>query len=112
MSQSDLHQPDFGTGEKTVPVYLAGTIACVILTLLPFAAVMRPILPPSATIGVVFTAALAQFIIQLGCFLQLNNRTDQARMNMQSFALCLFILFVLIAGSLWIMQSLSYNMAH
>lgn len=112
MSQSDLHQPDYGTGEKTLPIYLAGTIACIILTLLPFAAVMRPVLPTSATVGVVFTTAIAQFIIQLTCFLQLNNRTEQARLNLQSFALCLFILFVLLAGSIWIMQNLAYNMMH
>src|SRR5690606_29899473 len=102
----------YGTGEKTLPVYVAGVIACVFLTLLPFAAIMRPMLPKSATLGIIFTAALAQFIIQLACFLQLNTRTEQARLNLQSFALCLFILFVLIAGSMWIMVNLSYNMMH
>jgi cytochrome o ubiquinol oxidase subunit IV len=112
MSHIDTHQPDYGTGEKTLPVYLAGTITCVLLTLLPFAAVMFPLLSKAATLGLVFTAALAQFIIQIVCFLQLNARTEQARMNLQSFSLCLFILFVLIAGSIWIMQSLSYNMGH
>lgn len=112
MNHADLHQPDFGTGEKTLPVYIAGTIACVFLTLLPFGAVMWPVLPPSATAGLIFTSALAQFIIQLACFLQVNTRTDQARMNLQSFALCMFILIVLLAGSLWIMANLSYNMSH
>ena len=110
MSHADLPQPDFGTGEKSLPVYIAGAITCVFLTLLPFAAVMWPMLSASATIGLVFTAAIAQFVIQLICFLQLNTHTEQAKINLQSFALCLFILFVLIAGSIWIMNSLAYNM--
>jgi heme/copper-type cytochrome/quinol oxidase subunit 4 len=48
--------------------------------------------------------------VQLICFLRMNYDTEQARMNVQSFALGLFILFIVVIGSLWIMVNLAYRM--
>lgn len=101
---------DYGTGEKRLDVYIAGIITCVFLTIVPFGAVMYPVLSHATTIGLVVTCAVAQFVIQLICFLRLNYDTEQARTNVQSFALTLFILFVIIVGSLWIMTSLHMRM--
>lgn len=112
MAHHETIQPDFGTGEKTLDVYVAGTITCVILTILPFAAVMLKFLSQATTVGIVVACMFAQFIVQLVCFLRLNYHTEQARTNVQSFAFILFMLFVLIAGSIWIMDNLNYNMMH
>ena len=112
MSHHEITQPDFGSGEKTLDVYVTGTIVCVILTILPFAAVMTRFLSDATTVGVVVTCMFAQFIVQLVCFLRMNYDTEQAKINVQTFAFTLFMLFVVIAGSLWIMASLSYNMMH
>ena len=101
---------DLGTGEKTLGVYAAGIVACLALTFLPFGLVMHPILSHATTVGLVATCALAQFVIQVICFLRLNYHTEQARTNVQSFALTLLILLILIVATLWIMTSLHMRM--
>lgn len=106
------HHPDFGTGEKTFEIYLVGLIACIFLTLLPFGAVIYPVLSPATTVGLVVTSAIAQFLVQLVCFLRLNYHSEQARLNVDSFGFFLFIVFVIILGSLWIMSNLNYFMSH
>lgn len=105
-------QADFGTGEKTLEIYIIGIVVCVFLTLIPFAAVMLPVLSHATTVGLVVTCALAQFIVQVICFLRLNYSTEQARLNVQTFGLFLFILLVIVMGSLWIMWNLNYFMSH
>ena len=103
-------EPDYGTGAKTLEIYIIGFVTCLLLTLLPFGAVMVPVLSHATTVGLVVACAFAQFFVQVVCFLRLNLNTAQARLNVQSFALCIFILFVIIAGSLWIMWNLNYFM--
>ena len=110
MTHHQTIQPDFGAGEKTLDVYVAGTIICVFLTIVPFMAVMWRFLSEATTIGLVVACMFAQFIVQLVCFLRMNYHTEQARVNVQSFAFTLFMLFVVVAGSIWIMSSLQYNM--
>lgn len=107
---STTQRSDYGTGEKTLEIYGIGFAACVLLTLLPFGIAMSSFLSHATTVGVVVACALAQFIIQVVCFLRLNYETEQARLNVQSFFLCIFILFVVVAGSLWIIWSLDYHM--
>lgn len=106
------HQADYGTGQKSLDVYILGTIICVFLTLVPFGVVMKPVFSPATTAGLVVVCAFAQFIVQLICFLRLNYTTEQSRLNVQSFSFILLMVFILIAGSLWVMASLNYNMMH
>ena len=110
MSNLQLSQPDFGVGAKTLNIYIIGYVACIILTLLPFAVVMVPGFFRAMTVGIIVACAVAQLLIQLVCFLRLNYNTEQAKLNVQSLALVLFTLFVVIAGSLWIMANLNYRM--
>ena len=110
---SDLHAtPDYGTGQKTLKIYSVGIILCVILTLIPFGAVMYPDLSDAKTMAVIFASAALQFLTQVICFLRLNYTTEQARMNVMSFLFAILILFVVIVGSLWIMWNLNYRMMH
>lgn len=103
-------EPDFGTGEKKLSIYIIGTILCVALTLIPFAAVMRPEVSDAATLGVIFVSAIAQFITQVVCFLRLNYSTPQSRMNVMSFIFSIVVLLVVVVGSIWIMWNLNYHM--
>ena len=104
--------PDYGTGKKTLKVYIVGIVLCVILTLIPFGAVMYPGISDAGTLAIVFVSAFLQFLVQVLCFLRLNYTTEQAKMNTMSFIFAIVILFVVIAGSLWIMWSLGYRMMH
>lgn len=113
MSDSNtVEQSDYGMGAKTLPVYLTGIILCVILTLIPFAAVMHGSFTKGATLAIVGISALIQFFVQVICFLRLNTKTEQGRMNVMSLMLAILILAVIVGGSLWIMFSLNYYMMH
>jgi len=109
---SDATGPDYGTGEKTLGIYVLGFALCIILTLIPFGAVMHPELTAIPTLTIIYVSAILQFLVQVICFLRLNYSSKQARMNTLSFILSIFILFVIVAGSLWIMWNLNYRMMH
>jgi len=110
MTAHHQQTPDYGTGEKKLSVYLFGTVLCILLTLIPFYLVMKPVLTRSSTLILLYGFAIAQFFTQVLCFLRLNTKTPQAKMNSMSFLFTLVILFVVIGGSLWIMWNLNYRM--
>jgi cytochrome o ubiquinol oxidase operon protein cyoD len=100
----------FGTGKKKLSIYITGMFLCVILTLIPFAIVDKHLLGPEAAFAVMLVAAIVQFVVQVICFLRLNTSTPQSMMNLMSLIFTIVVLFVLVAGSLWIMWSLHENM--
>jgi cytochrome o ubiquinol oxidase subunit IV len=108
--QSHDHQPDFGTGQKTLGIYVIGLIACIILTLISFGSVMYQEFPRGVTFAIIYSSAIIQFLIQVICFLRLNTQTEQGKLNVMSFIFTGVILFCLVVGSLWIMSNLHYNL--
>lgn len=105
-------EPDFGTGKKSLKIYVIGLVLCVILTLIPFAMVMHGSLPRGIVFAGLIIAALLQFLVQVICFLRLNMATDQGVMNVLSFVFAIIVLGVIVGGSMWIMWHLNYNMMH
>ena len=112
MAQFDTHEPDFGTGQKKLSVYIVGMIICAVLTLFSFWAVISQYMSDNATVFAIFTAAIIQFFVQLICFLRLNVETTQGKMNVMTFIFTGLILMCIVVGSLWIMWNLGYNMMH
>lgn len=112
MQYSDLSQSDLGMGKKSLGIYSLGVALCVVLTLIPFAAVDLKLFSHATTLLVIFIAAIAQFFVQVVCFLRLSFKTEQGRVNIFSFLFAGFVLFVIIGGSMWIMWHLNYNMMH
>lgn len=102
--------PDYGMGKKKFSVYLYGTIACLLLTIVPFYLVMHNVLERGAAILALFALATMQFIVQVVCFLRMNTKTPQSMTNTLSFIFTLLMLVVLVGGSLWIMWTLNYRM--
>lgn len=102
----------YGTGKKKLSIYLLGIVLCVILTLISFFTVLYSKLSIGEILTIIFTSAILQFIVQVGCFLRLNAKNERSRINLMSFIFTLVILFVLISSSLWIMWSLRYCMMH
>ena len=105
-------QNQHGMGKKTLRVYLFGFFACVLLTLLPFYAVMQATLAKSALVIVIIFSAIVQLIVQVVCFLRLNAKDSEAMTNLLSFLMVVIVLFILVGGSMWIMYNLNYNMLH
>ena len=107
-----LSEEIYGAGKKRLSVYILGMILCIFLTLVSFVTVIYLTISVTATLAIIFISALIQFIIQVVCFLRLNAKTEQSRINLMSFIFTMIILSVLIGGSLWIMWSLHYRMTH
>lgn len=110
MGHEHVGQPDYGTGQKKLSVYVFGAISCVILTLVAFWAVLSGNLTKAQVLTVIFLAALIQFFVQVLCFLRLNAKTEQGQMNVLSLVFTVVILVSVVAGTLWIMWSLDYFM--
>lgn len=104
--------PDYGMADKNLGIYIKGIIFCVILTLVPFAAVQYKDYFAGYVFVIIMISAILQFFVQLKCFLRLNYTTEQAKLNVLSFVLSIVLLLILVFGSLWIMWNLNYNMMH
>lgn len=112
MDHHDISQPDYGTGQKKLGMYLIGFISCSILTLISFWAVMSEKFTRWEVLSIIFGAALIQFFVQVICFLRLNTQTEQGRTNVMSLLFTGVILLSVVIGSLWIMWNLAYYMGH
>ena len=110
--EHEIHQPDYGTGQKKLGIYTFGFVSCFLLTLFAFWVVMSATFSRTETFVLIYGAAIIQFFIQLICFLRLNISTEQGRTNVLSFAFTGVVLVTLVLGSLWIMWSLNYYMMH
>jgi cytochrome o ubiquinol oxidase subunit IV len=112
MKHDQVSETDFGSGEKSLKVYVTGLLLCILLTIIPYYATKYVHLPTGTIFFVVYFAAILQFIVQVICFLRLNAKTKQSQFNLISFIFSLIIVFILVAGSLWIMWNLNYFMGH
>lgn len=104
------NQPDFGTGDKTLGIYVVGLIGCTILTLISFWAVMSHHFVKWEAFVIIYISACIQLLVQVICFLRLNTETEQGRINVMSFIFTVVILLCVVFGSLWIMWNLNYNL--
>lgn len=107
-----MSHADYGTGDKKLGVYVKGLIACSILTLISFWAVMMGDLTKLQTFIVIYASACVQFLVQLVCFLRLNTQTEQGKNNVMALIFTAVILISIIVGSLWIMWNLDFYMVH
>lgn len=98
-----------GADHGTVNSYVTGFILSLLLTVLPYYLVVsNQFSTQTVVIGVVVLAVL-QLLVQLVYFLHLNTRSERG-WNFQAFIFMLLIVFILVAGSLWIMYNLRMNM--
>lgn len=90
----------------TFKSYITGFILSAALTLLAYFAVVNNALNALLLISVL---AIAQLFVQMIFFLHLNKGSDRG-WNLAVFASTVSIILILVAGSLWIMNHLNYNM--
>ncbi len=89
--------------------YLVGYVASVLLTFGSFAAVQSSALTSSSATAAVAVLAIAQMLVHLIFFLHISTSPNQ-RTNILAFAVTMFFVIVIVAGSLWIMSHLESNM--
>ena len=112
MDHLGMNEPDYGTGQKKLGLYIVGFISCSILTLISFWSVMSQRLSKSEILALILTSAGIQFLVQVIFFLRLSTQTEQGRTNIMTFLFTGVILTSIICGSLWIMWNLNYYMMH
>src|SRR5271154_5353463 len=109
----DDRTPGVEHEESTANVlsYTAGLGLAVLLTIASFVVAQTNLLwPPGIAVGLV-VLAFAQIGVHLVFFLHMGSGPDNTN-NILALAFGLLIVFLVIAGSCWIMANLNANMAH
>ena len=111
MSNNELTAIDneYGASHGSVSSYVVGFILSIVLTLVAYAIVVEHILSGGAVVAAILCLGVSQLAVQLIFFLHLSSRS-RARWNLTAFAFTALMVFILVAGSIWIMNNLNYNM--
>ncbi|WMC10705.1 cytochrome o ubiquinol oxidase subunit IV [Oceanimonas pelagia] len=88
----------------SVKSYLTGFVLSVILTAIPFWAVMTGELSPGATLGTVVLLAIVQIVVHLKYFLHLSFKPG-SRENTVAFLFSALIIVMVVGLSVWIILS-------
>jgi cytochrome o ubiquinol oxidase subunit IV len=102
---------DTGMGNKSFTTYIIGFVLSLILTIASFVIVGQHMFSVHWMLITISILAIVQLWVQVVFFLRMNT-TKSGLMNVTSFIFALFVVFILIGGSLWIMHNLNYNMMH
>ncbi|MGF1789405.1 cytochrome o ubiquinol oxidase subunit IV [Photobacterium profundum] len=89
--------------------YTKGFIGSLVLTIVPFYFAATKMLPHAVTLVILFTCAIVQVVVHLVYFLHMD-RSEKGQWNLLSLVFTGIVVFILIAGSLWIMWNLNHNM--
>jgi cytochrome o ubiquinol oxidase subunit IV len=99
------------SGQKTLQSYLIGFALSIILTLIAFGIVEARFFSDVYLYISLAGLAIAQLVVQSICFLRLNS-SKEGQWNLLPFLFAIFIIAILVGGSLWIMYNLNYYMTH
>jgi len=102
-----VSKPDQGASLKN---YITGFIASLGLTLMAYLAVTQEAFSRNILIAFITGLALVQFIVQMVFFMHIGNET-KPRWKLLVFLFMILVVFILVAGSLWIMNNLNYRMS-
>lgn len=106
---SDSNTAPGGASHGSVKTYVVGLILSLVLTVIPFTAVMSGAFNTGTTVIIVVAMAVAQILVQLIMFMHMNTKSDEG-WNLTSFVFTITILALVVGGSLWIMHHLQLNM--
>lgn len=106
--EHDHHDDDIP--HVSLKEYLTGFVLAVILTVIPFWLVMGNVFESSATtVMVILAFALVQIVVHMVYFLHMNFHSEGG-WNMLALIFTLILVFITLAGSLWVMYNLNVNM--
>ncbi|MEO9079557.1 MAG: cytochrome C oxidase subunit IV family protein [Rhodanobacter sp.] len=89
--------------------YVWGIGLALVLTLIPFALVKWIAVPRMALLITIGAFALVQLVVQFRFFLHIGFK--QKREDLLLILFSAFLLFIMVAGTIWIMASLATRMA-
>jgi cytochrome o ubiquinol oxidase operon protein cyoD len=112
--QTTVHPP--GNGRGTAASYTVGFILSIALTLGAYFVVTsqndagNPAMSYGYIIGAIVVLAIVQLLVQLRYFIHLGQESGP-RWNRLMFMFMLLIVFIVVGGTLWIMNNLDYHHA-
>lgn len=89
--------------------YILGFALSVVLTLAAFILAMKHLLTGDNFILTILGLAVIQLWVQLIFFMHLDNEKG-SRWNLAIFLSTISLIIIIVAGSIWIMNHLNYNM--
>jgi len=106
---ANAHTTAAGSSHGSYKSYMIGFVLSIILTAIPFALVMHPVMSHDATLISVLIFAVIQVIVHLVYFLHLDRSSEQ-RWNVIAFIFAALIIAFVVGLSLWIMFSIHHFM--
>jgi cytochrome o ubiquinol oxidase operon protein cyoD len=103
------HGHDEHVAHGSIKDYSIGFILSVILTAIPFWLVMGKVLHPSLTGFVILGFAALQVVVHMVYFLHMNSKSEGG-WNMMALIFTAIVLFIVMAGSIWVMFHMNANM--
>lgn len=100
--------PPTAANQRAFYAYLTGFGLSLGLTLAAYLLVVEDVLAGPRLVGAIAVLGVAQLAAQLFFFLHLGNER-RPRWNLTVFLFMLLVVFILVAGSLWIMYNLNYH---
>lgn len=91
--------------------YIVGFILSVILTLGSFGLLMVEGVPRGVILPGIIVLCVAQLLVQLVFFLHMGTSKSQ-RDNLSAFVFAVFVIAIIVVGSLWVMHNMNANMMH
>lgn len=101
--------PLIDTREPLLKSYLIGFAFALVLTVVPFGLVALKLLPAVTTLAVIAVLALAQMIVHLRYFLNVDLSAKR-RESLFVLAFAAVIVFIMVGGTVWIIFNLQYRM--
>ncbi len=96
-----------GMPHGTLGSYVKGFVLAVILTVIPFSAVMFDLIPSAqATAFVVLGCAILQILVHMVYFLHLNFKSEGGWI-VSALTFTLVVLFISIFGTIWVMINMN-----
>ncbi|MDG5487247.1 cytochrome o ubiquinol oxidase subunit IV [Sphingomonas sp. BGYR3] len=93
----------------TMRDYVTGFVLSVLLTAIPFGLVMTGALSPAVTAVTIMLFAVAQIIVHMIYFLHMTPKAEGG-WSLTSLVFTIIVVFIMLAGSLWVMSHLNSNM--
>lgn len=101
---------EYGVGNGNLRSYVTGFSLSIFLTLLPYFIVVNHLFSGYMLVTTIVLFGIAQLLVQLAFFLHLSPKA-KAKWNLIALVFTGLIVLILVAGTLWIMNNLNYNMS-
>ncbi len=109
-NELNIIDTEYGVGHGNLRSYITGFAISILLTLLPYFIVVKHLLSGYMLMIAVVLLGITQLLVQLVFFLHLNPKA-KAKWNLIALVFTALIVLILVVGTLWVMNNLSYNMS-